>query len=175
MPMTQSQLDNWFTYHAPTTNEQEAEALYDTWRDQPGWVPWVAGGNSDMQDLARTRSFGRATGPKYEAIRKAEHACWVSIQQGIYENLGLPQLYTLINEECKMFAVTIDNLAPDSADKAAAIRCVRLARNAFNECVTVPTNQDGKRDHLPWLFTVAQVELVKARWQANSAIACGGV
>ena len=175
MPMTQSQLDNWFTHHAPTTNEQEAEALYDTWRDQPGWVPWVAGGNSDMQDLARTRSFGRATGPKYEAIRKAEHACWVSIQQGIYENLGLPQLYTLINEECKMFAVTIDNLAPDSADKSAAIRCVRLARNAFNECVTVPTNQDGKRDHLAWLFTVGQTELVKARWQANSAIACGGV
>ena len=173
--MTDAQLDNWFTYHAPTTDEQEAEALYNTWVSQRGWTPWTPGGNSDAQDRARAQTVGKGTASKYAAIRRAENNCWISIQQGIYENLGLPRLYALINEECKKFAIVIDNLAPDSADKTAAIRCVRLARNAFNESVTVPTNQDGKRDHLAWLFTVGQTELVKARWQANSAIACNGI
>lgn len=108
------------------------------------------------------------TAPKYKAIREAEKNCWVSIQQGFYENLGPQALYALINEECKKLAVLIDGLAPDSADKSAAIRCVRLARNAANEAVTAEL---PGRD---WLWEIAQVELVKARWQANSAIACGG-
>lgn len=34
-------------------NEAAAKALYDTWGNMPGWVPWVDGGNSNMQDRAR--------------------------------------------------------------------------------------------------------------------------
>lgn len=30
-----------------------AKALYDTWRDQPGWVPWIERGNSTKQEEAR--------------------------------------------------------------------------------------------------------------------------
>lgn len=33
--------------------EAKAKEIYESWRDQNGYVPWVAGGNSDMQDKAR--------------------------------------------------------------------------------------------------------------------------
>ena len=33
--------------------EERAKAIYNGWRDQPGWVPWVEGGNSHKQDEAR--------------------------------------------------------------------------------------------------------------------------
>jgi hypothetical protein len=34
-------------------NDEAAKALYDTWADKPGWVPWVERGNSIMQERAR--------------------------------------------------------------------------------------------------------------------------
>lgn len=34
-------------------NDDAAKSLYDTWSDQPGWVPWVERGNSTMQERAR--------------------------------------------------------------------------------------------------------------------------
>ncbi len=34
-------------------NENAARALYETWSDLPGYVPWVVGGNSHQQDEAR--------------------------------------------------------------------------------------------------------------------------
>lgn len=34
-------------------NDEAAKALYNTWDDQPGWVPWVERGNSLMQERAR--------------------------------------------------------------------------------------------------------------------------
>lgn len=33
--------------------EAKAKAIYETWKDQDGWVPWVAYGNSTKQDEAR--------------------------------------------------------------------------------------------------------------------------
>jgi hypothetical protein len=33
--------------------EVKAREIYDTWKDQRGWVPWVLAGNSLMQDKAR--------------------------------------------------------------------------------------------------------------------------
>ena len=38
-------------------NDAVAKALYDTWADQPGWVPWVDRGNSDMQERARREAM----------------------------------------------------------------------------------------------------------------------
>lgn len=34
-------------------NDDAAKVLYDSWSDQPGWVPWVERGNSTMQERAR--------------------------------------------------------------------------------------------------------------------------
>ncbi len=33
--------------------ENTAKAIYDDWNDQPGWLPWVEGGNSEKQSEAR--------------------------------------------------------------------------------------------------------------------------
>ena len=81
-----------------------------------------------------------------------------------------------INRELRAFVETIDAHSPDSADKVAAVRCVRIARNGLNEAL-VETHRvmtTGGRAHWPiaLLHDTALTELLKARWQANSAIAC---
>lgn len=133
-----AQLDNWFTYHAPTDE----------------------------------------TAPKYAAVRDAEMACIASITQTHYEVGGdVRQVYDEINRVTRRMAEIIDAQAPDSADKTAAIRCVRLARNLFNEWATqVATPKERRTWSAPEiLFSAAELELCKARMQANGAIACGGV
>jgi hypothetical protein len=136
--MTPEQLDNWFSYHPPTEE----------------------------------------TAPRYAAIRSAEEACHVSIafakkrqvcdDGGIPADANVPALYAEINLRLRRFAEVIDANAPDSADKAAAVRCVRLARNCANEAITLNLLPDA------FLWTQAQEQLRLARFQANSAIACGG-
>lgn len=113
------------------------------------------------------------TAPKYTAIREAEFACHIA-----FAALGADD-YTLTLADCaevnrvtREFAMVIDANAPDCADKDAAIRCVRLARNAANERVVsvvygFPTHINASAE--------ASRQLVLARWQANSAIACNGV
>lgn len=39
--------------HDRYANDEAAKALYDSWSNLPGWVPWVDRGNSTMQDKAR--------------------------------------------------------------------------------------------------------------------------
>jgi len=36
--------------------EKDAEAIYNSWSDQPGFVAWLKGGNSDMQEEARKQA-----------------------------------------------------------------------------------------------------------------------
>lgn len=135
--LTQDQLDNWFSYHAPTPE----------------------------------------TAPKYAAIRDAEMALVANVTQTVYEvGPDTAQIYREVNRSARHFAEVIDANAPDCADKTAAIRCVRLARNLFNEWATqraMPKERQSWHD-VTILFTNAEIELTKARMQANSAIACGG-
>ena len=136
--MTPEQLDNWFSYHAPTEE----------------------------------------TAPKYRAIRDAADAVTANVTMTHYEVGGdVKAQYDEINRATRRFAEVIDANAPDSADKTAAIRCVRLARNLFNEWAT---EMSKPKDRQTWtdprvLFIHAEVELLKARMQANSAVACGGL
>jgi hypothetical protein len=129
MPLTPEQLDNWFTYHAPTPE----------------------------------------TAPKYAAIVKAQLDADFAV--GVFASPDCDDpahvRHDNINAALRDFAVVIDTNAPDSADKTAAIRCVRLARNAANEAVVNPKGA-------PRLIAISVTEIQKARWQANSAIACGG-
>lgn len=117
------------------------------------------------------------TAPKYAAIRAAENAVIADITQTIYENVETSVLHDQINRSTRRFAEVIDEQAPDCADKDAAIRCVRLARNLFNEHAAqaaLPTAQQSWGD-VRVLFRAAELELAKARMQASGAIACGGV
>lgn len=117
------------------------------------------------------------TRPKYAAIRDAESAFVAAVTAAAYENLSTSALYEEISRQALRMADTIDANAPDCADKTAAIRCVRLARNFFNEWATqraLPAEQWSWHD-IRVLFAAGELELCKARMQANAAIACGGV
>jgi hypothetical protein len=144
MAATTEQFDNWFTYHAPTDE----------------------------------------TGPKYIAITDCEHECRDLFTHAI--------THDDINGKLRQFAELVDRLAPDSADKTAAIRCIRIARNALNEALMLAAKSDrskppdvldqygarsiatGPERAISLAATTARQQLMMARWQANSAIACGG-
>lgn len=52
--------------------EREAMHIFETWKIQPGWVPWVAGGNSFMQQKARDEAraiMPAASDPTPAAVR----------------------------------------------------------------------------------------------------------
>lgn len=115
-------------------------------------------------------------GAKYIAITAMERTC--------AEMLTMPGLtHDQVNATLRKFVELIDEAAPDSADKTAAIRCVRIARNAMNEAIVQAVRAEHPASHCLWVCDYGSVslpcqlaihELAKARWQANSAIACGG-
>ena len=112
------------------------------------------------------------TAPRYAAIRAAEDACHDVVGSlTMAEYTATAADYTRVNGVLRAFAETIDSNAPDSADKTAAYRCVRLARNALNEHIAASINDFQPRINL---LSEAIRQLVLARWQANSAVACGG-
>ena len=86
--------------------------------------------------------------PRYQAIRAAGVECHKLVGSLVLRAQG--------------------QLAPD---KTAAIRCIRLGRNAANEVIMLHVN--GAPEYVD-CFAEASHQLVLARWQASSAIACGG-
>lgn len=118
------------------------------------------------------------TAPKYAAIREAEQQCARELVDAL-GGLALNQApFARINAATRCFAEAIDANAPDSADKSAAIRCVRLARNAANEAVVVfgeaARGSTASETRFPFLLQVLAEQLLLARWQACAAVACGG-
>lgn len=115
------------------------------------------------------------TAPKYRAIREAEIRCAMDIDDAIADVGERSLRFDRVNTATRALAAVIDGHAPDSADKSAAIRCVRLARNAANEAIAIDCAGEH-RDHeaIKALMQLVRVELLKARWQACTAIASGG-
>jgi hypothetical protein len=109
------------------------------------------------------------TAPKYAAIGRAQLDADFAVSTCCAADNTEPAHvnHENVNAVMRAFAVAVDTIAPDCADKTAAIRCIRLARNAANEAIVMPKGA-------PRLIAIAHTELQKARWQANSAIACGG-
>lgn len=115
------------------------------------------------------------TSPKHAAIRAAEGAARSAIQQQIgggswqgdhAGHYDAQAAYTAINDACRSFYAAIVEHAPPSADRAAAERCVRLARMAANEAVTADPTAE-----LLELRRQCVDNLRAARWQACAAIA----
>ena len=74
---------------------------------------------------------------------------------------------------CSGYHDLIVELCPESADRTAAIRCLRLARNAVNDVLC------GARDfphgvHQAPFHNIFETELIKCRYQANASIALDG-
>lgn len=115
------------------------------------------------------------TAPKYAAIRWAEASCrkrveamvgggdWLGDHAGHYDASAA---HIEIGDACRNLWAVIVEQAPASADRAAAERCVRLARMAANEAIVSPDDaSDLRRQFLD--------NLRAARWQACAAIALG--
>lgn len=67
----------------------------------------------------------------------------------------------------------VDETVPDSADKTAAIRCLRIAHASAMEVATV-VMLNGDQDGLPGLVDIMSAEIAKAQWQARFALDNGG-
>jgi len=143
--IAQETLDHWFNYHPPTPE----------------------------------------TSPKYAAILQAQNSCQNLIHEALESYVpggALQPLFTEITGACHGFAQVINTMAPDSADKTASIQCVRIARMAANETLLLISKVSGTGSEEDFkvasrateLAAIAEAELLKARWQANSAIACDG-
>ena len=109
--------------------------------------------------------------PLYEQIRTAERECYLAINGVVTKRRiggGRPQTeqFDKINAACRAFAEAIDRLAPECADKTAAIRCVRHAKMLANEAIAnwpVDTGAGAS-----WAAAIRD-----ARLWANAAIAIG--
>jgi hypothetical protein len=74
-----------------------------------------------------------------------------------------------ITGAARTFFRTVQTYAPPSADRAAAERCVRLARMHANEAIRSPIPADAANS-----IRRAYDALADARLQANAAIALEG-
>lgn len=72
-----------------------------------------------------------------------------------------------INAALRAFADAVVGNCPPCADTAAAIRSLRLARNAANALLFGDRGAGSRRQAF-------LTHLDAAQWQANAAIACGG-
>ena len=112
------------------------------------------------------------TAPKYKAIAAAVQG----LRDAVYEARQMPhepgtrapeEAFKLVTDAARAFVETIDSVCPPCADATAAVRCVRLCRNAANDLLCGQTAQV--------YHDLFMLNLHQARYQANSAIACGGV
>ncbi len=103
-----------------------------------------------------------------EALKPAE------VAYGAQPEDFAPQ-YEALNCAAENLVTVIVAQCPPSADRSAAIRCVRLSRNAFNK---VLSHYQGGGSATDMLASVAEdvmyQELLKAQFQANAAIALKG-
>lgn len=61
--------------------ENTAKTVYNGWRDERGWVPWVEGGNSLMQDEAREVARHTLTNVQTKADATTEEKQFAGMQQ----------------------------------------------------------------------------------------------
>jgi len=135
--------------------------------------------------------FGFAASPladkaKHVAIRDAETVCVEAVSKAITDGDFLA-----VTTATFAFATVINVMAPESPDKTAAIRCVRIARKAASEAVMYgrkandPANAgDGSafsfspaaqyRVAANQCGGFALQNLTSARYQASDSIELGG-
>lgn len=132
--------------------------------------------------LAHWFTFAPPSSPgeaeKHVAIRDAETACAAAISEAITGGD-----FAAVGSACFTFATVINEQCPESADKSAAIRCVRIARMAANEAVLQarkigPATTERQASDLAIAANqcggLALQHLTLARYQASSSIALGG-
>lgn len=115
--------------------------------------------------------------PKYQKLNLAFGAVMSSGREIIRnrpKERAEQERFDGFSKTCEAYHDLIVELCPESADRTAAIRCLRLARNAINDilCGTERDFPHGLSQH-PFSL-VFETELVKCRYQANASIALEG-
>lgn len=120
------------------------------------------------------------TAPRYAAIDQAAQVCGQQMLQVLAtpDRCAAASAFATITEAGRAFALVIGECAPDSADKSAAMRSLRLARMRANRAVLL-CRRAGSAD--PALvaatmqaYAASVLDLIEeASMQANAAIAIG--
>jgi hypothetical protein len=184
-PFSEEQLDDWFTYHPPTAEQATAyEAIAQNFGD--AWAEVEAAMTQRATELAvlmaevevvKKRAAGLdaivadphgqhtdQTRAQAKVDRKALEPELLGRGRQVTPYFASQRVFQGLTGVFRAFAVAIGEHCPNGADKAAAIRSLRLARNCANDALC------GKRmtESLAW----ARFHLTAARHQANASIAC---
>lgn len=105
---------------------------------------------------------------RIERLRDTEAAARAVIQRAVNGEDLTPDAKprALIDAACRTLAQTIAELCPPSADRAAAERCVRLARALGSLAVAQPVAEQRA-----YLLRMAMDDLLRAEVQAEFAVA----
>ena len=111
---------------------------------------------------------------KYGSIKGKWNLVWVA--------LGSNGDYQSVNGACSQLVTSMCYLAPESGDLSAAIRHVRLARNAFNAQAHLTEKvraggqlTDDEAFQVAYGVRMAKEDLLRAKWSVNAAIALNGI
>jgi hypothetical protein len=110
------------------------------------------------------------TKPIFDALDAAAEVCRLSVQDATFPSAEVPKAarFAAVAVSVQTFAQAINKAAPESADKTAAIRCLRLARMAANRAI----NAKGAAGDRVALRALDEID--GAHWNASAAVACGG-
>jgi hypothetical protein len=159
MPLTSVQLDAWFTNAPPTEAQRVKHAAIDEVYKR-------------VEATIAKQLVNLGKGPRHRLFEVEDHIRDEALEA--------------ISRAFRELAEVIDTHAPDSADKTAAFRCLRLSRSATNDLLVgthamallerAGLSTDAAPITEKWalqLIDIVFVELAKARWQAVDAIAAG--
>lgn len=110
--------------------------------------------------------------PKFKALGEAHEECTTSLGTVVMRLAGgevTQASFQTVTRSIRKFADLINELCPDCSDKTAAMRCLRLARNSYNSVLS--NSKNFTLDARMTVLLIGDQELLKALWQANSAIA----
>jgi hypothetical protein len=140
-PFSEAQLDDWFVYHPPTDDQVDHyKAVAESFAATSSAI------NDALTEWGNARAGAEAEGVDTRGFR-APH-----------------DTFTKLSWHFRRFAEVIGAHCPDGADKMAAIRSLRLARNAINDTLCGANDLNYR--------TMAREQLRLARYQASAAIAC---
>lgn len=121
------------------------------------------------------------TAPRYAAIDQAAQVCGQQMLQVLAtpDTCAAASAFATITEAGRAFALVIGECAPDSADKSAAMRSLRLARMRANRAVLLCRRAGAGADRdlvaaTMQLYATSVLDFIEeASMQANAAIAIG--
>ncbi len=108
--------------------------------------------------------------PVFETLDKGAEECRTAVKNAIQSPTATTKdRFAAIGAATKSFSLLLNGASPEGVDKAAAIRCLRMARMAANRAVLTLEPTEKQR-----YATMARDDIDRAWFNASGAVACGG-